>query len=131
MDDPSLDLDLAAATLQADNQDVRILLKVLVGQLGPALGDRISVERAGGLFKKSDEIKSVTISMGNDVFKAVVQGHGVGCTIGHSSGGIQIRSEQTGMDQWIKRLLGAVQQEAAHSQTARLALEQIVIGGGA
>ena len=35
------------------------------------------------------------------------------------------------MDDWLRRLLGALQAEAAHSQTARLALENIVIGGPA
>jgi hypothetical protein len=33
------------------------------------------------------------------------------------------------MDQWITRLLQALQAEAAHSDKARLALENIVIGG--
>ena len=38
------------------------------------------------------------------------------CTIGHSSGGIRIRSEQVGMDAWLTRLLTTLQAEAAHSE---------------
>ncbi len=50
------------------------------------------------------------------------------CSIGHSSGGIRIRSEQVGMDAWLTRLLTTLQSEAANSEQTRLALENIVIG---
>jgi hypothetical protein len=49
--------------------------------------------------------------------------------IGHSSGGIRIRSEAVDVDGWLARLLAALEAEAAHSQAVRLALETIVIGG--
>lgn len=127
--DDSFDLDLAAASLRADNSDVHILLKVLVDQLKDTLGERLRIERAGGRFRKSDAIKSVQITMGADHFEAVVDGTGLNCTVGHASGGIRIRSEQVDMETWMAKLLGALQTEAAHSQTARQALENIVIGG--
>ena len=127
--DDSFDLDMAAASLRADNSDVHILLKVLVDQLKDTLGDRLRIERAGGRFRKSDAIKSVQITMGSDHFEAVVDGTQLFCTIGHASGGIRIRSEQVDMEAWMAKLLGALQTEAAHSQTARQALENIVIGG--
>ena len=126
--DDSFDLDLAAASLRADNSDVHILLKVLVDQLKDTLGDRLRIERAGR-FRKSDAIKSVQITMGVDHFEAVVDGTRLNCTIGHASGGIRIRSEQVDLETWMAKLLGALQTEAAHSQTARQALENIVIGG--
>jgi len=125
----SFDLELAAAQLRADGADVRVLLKVLVDQLSDALGPRLHVDRAGGRFRKSDEIRSLTITMQDDQFDAVVDGSVLRCTIGHSSGGIRIRSEKVEMDAWLGRLLAALQQEADHSQAVRLALENIVIGG--
>jgi hypothetical protein len=67
--------------------------------------------------------------MGNDTFEAVIEGPVLRCSVGHSSGGIRIRSETVEMNEWIVRLLGALQSEAAHSESARLALEHIVIGG--
>ncbi len=123
------DLELATTSLLADTKDVGTLLNVLTKQLESALGERLKIERKGGLFRKSDEIKSVEAAIGNDVFRVELQGGGVGCTIGHASGGIRIRSEQVQMDQWLRRLLSSLQAEAAHSQTARQALENIVIGG--
>jgi hypothetical protein len=126
--DAAFDLSMAVSQLASNTTDLRIMLKLLVSQLADALGDRLVVERAGR-FRKADEIKSVRITLGGDTLEAVVEGASVRCSIGHSSGGIRIRSEQVGMDEWLTRLLATLQSEAAHSEQTRLALENIVIGG--
>ena len=124
----AFDLSMAVSQLASNSTDLRIMLKLLVSQLAEVLGDRITVERAGR-FRKSDDIKSVRIILGDDALEAVVEGASVRCSIGHSSGGIRIRSEQVDMAQWLTRLLTTLQSEAAHSEQTRVALEQIVIGG--
>jgi hypothetical protein len=126
--DASFDLNMAVAQLASNSTDLHLMLKLLVAQLSDALGDRIVVERAGR-FRKSDEIKSVRITLGDDTLEASVEGGTVRCTIGHSSGGIRIRSEKVGIDAWLTRLLSTLQAEAANSEQTRLALENIVIGG--
>jgi hypothetical protein len=126
-EDAAFDLSMAVSQLASNSTDLRIMLKLLVSQLSDALGTRISVERAGR-FRKSDEIKSVRITLGDDTLEAQVDGGTVRCTIGHSSGGIRIRSEQVGMDVWLTRLLTTLQAEAANSEQTRQALENIVIG---
>jgi hypothetical protein len=126
--DESFDLELAAASLRADGSDVHILVKVLVDQLSDALGPRLKVERAGR-FRKSDQIKSLKIAMGDDQFDAEVDGSTLKCTIGRTSGGIRIRSEKVDVDTWLNRLLTVLKAEAANSQAVRLALENMVIGG--
>lgn len=126
--DESFDLELAAASLRADGSDVHILVKVLVDQLADALGPRLKVERAGR-FRRSDEIKSLKIAMGDDQFDAEVDGSTLKCTIGRTSGGIRIRSEKVDVDTWLNRLLTVLKAEAANSQAVRLALENMVIGG--
>jgi hypothetical protein len=126
--DAAFDLSMAVSQLASNSTDLRVMLKLLMAQLSDALGDRITVERAGR-FRKSDEIKSVRIALGDDTLEATVEGGTVRCTIGHSSGGIRIRSEQVGMDAWLTRLLTTLQKEAAHSEQTRVALENIVIGG--
>jgi hypothetical protein len=127
-EDAAFDLSMAVSQLASNSTDLRIMLKLLVAQLSDALGGRITVERAGR-FRKSDEIKSVRISLGDDTLEAAVDGGTVRCTIGHSSGGIRIRSEQVGMDAWLTRLLSTLQAEAAQSEQTRQALENIMIGG--
>jgi hypothetical protein len=127
--DDSMDLELAAASLRADGSDVRILVKALADQLAEALGSRLEVQRSGGRFKKSDDIRSLRITLGDDQFDAEVDGSTLRCTIGHSSGGIRIRSEKVNADDWLARLLVVLKAEAAHSQAVRQALEGMVIGG--
>ena len=127
-EDSAFDLSFAVSQLASNSTDLRIMLKLLVAQLADVLGDRIVVERAGR-FRKSDEIKSVRITLGDDTLDAAIEGGSVRCTVGHSSGGIRIRNEQVGMDAWLTRLLSTLQTEAAHSDETRVALENIVIGG--
>ena len=128
-EDPAFDLSMAVSQLASNTTDARIMLKLLASQLADALGDRLEVERAGGRFRKSDEIKSVRVLLGDDTLEAVVEGASVRCSIGHSSGGIRIRSQQVGMGEWLTRLLSTLQAEAATSEKTRVALENIVIGG--
>ena len=122
------DLDVAISTLASNSSDSRLMLKLLIRQLSEVLGDRIAVEHAGGRFRKSDEIKTVQITLGDDTLRADVEGATVRCSVGHASGGIRIRSEQVGMDAWLTRLLTILHNEASHSEQTRLALENIVIG---
>jgi hypothetical protein len=124
----AFDLSMAVSSLKSNGTDSRIMLKLLVAQLSEVLGDRIRVERAGSRLRKSEEIKSVQIVLGDDTLRADVDGSTVRCSIGHASGGIRIRSQQVGMDAWLTRLLTILNSEAAHSEQTRLALENIVIG---
>lgn len=123
------DLDTAVASVRSNMTDVRILLRVLAGQLADAVGgERLTVERTGRL-RRSQDLQALEVTMGEDDFRAEVEGAGLRCSIGHRSGGIRIRSEPVTVDQWLKRLLTALQAEATHSERARQALERIVIGG--
>ena len=120
---------MAAASLRADGTDVPMMLKILADQLGDVLGKRLVVKRAGGRFRKSDEITSVQISLGNDDLRAEIAGPTVRCTVGHSSGGIRIRSAEVSMDEWIGHLVRGLETEAANSERVRLTLERLMIEG--
>jgi len=127
----SFDLAMAAAALRADSPDVHALLRALSTGLEDALGDRLRVQRGSGRFRRSDAVTSVQATLANDQFDATIEGSSLRCTIGHLSGGIRIRTEDVDMDAWIMRLLTALQAEAAHNESARRALEHIVLGGNA
>lgn len=128
--DDAFDLDLAAATLRANAGDVAILLRLLAEQLGDALGGRLTIERAGGLLRRPGGIRALTVAVGDDDLRAEVHDGALRCTVAHSSAGIRIRSEPVSPDEWLRRLLSALQAEAAHSDATRAALERIVTGGG-
>lgn len=125
--DQELDLDLLASLLRADGGDVRVLLRALVTRLSDALGDRLAVERAGR-FRKSEEIRQLSIQLGDEQFDATLDRGVVECSISRSSGGIRIRSSRVGIDEWLRRLLGALRDEAATTEATRVALESLVIG---
>ncbi|MGH9046748.1 MAG: hypothetical protein ACRDVW_05475, partial [Acidimicrobiales bacterium] len=82
-----------------------------------------------GFRRRTEEIKAMQVVLGDDVLRAEIDGGVVRCTVGHSSGGIRIRSEQVDMATWLTRLLSALKTEAAQSETTRAALENIMIGG--
>lgn len=128
--DGELDLDLLASSLRADDGDVAVLLRALVTRLSDALGARLEIERAGGRFRKSEEIRRLTIHLGDDQLDAVVNRGTLECTISRSSGGIRIRSTKVTLDEWLRRLLGALRDEASTTQATRVALESLLIGGG-
>ena len=104
--DASFDLSMAVSQLASNSTDLADHAEApwwpSSSEVARATGSRSS-GRAG--FRKSDEIKSVRITLGDDTLEAVVEGGSVRCSIGHSSGGIRIRSEQVGMDAWLTRLL--------------------------
>lgn len=121
------DLELATAALLSDTHDVQFLLQMLARQLTGSLGDRVKVERDGGLFRRRNEsVRSLRVAIGDDEYLATEKG----CAIGHDSGGIRIRTENVAMEAWLSRLLGALQEEAGHNQSARLALENLLLRGG-
>jgi hypothetical protein len=126
-----LDLDLLASSLRADDGDVRVLLRALVTRLSGALGERLQVERTGGRLRRTDEIRRVSVRLGDEQLDASVERGGLECTISRSSGGIRIRSTRVTVDEWLLRLLTALRDEAATTQATRLALESLVIGDGA
>ena len=128
MEDESYDLDLLASSLQADGGDVRLLLKALVTRLSGALGDRLTVQRAGGLLRRSGEIQKVSVQLGDDTLDASIEGGSLNCTVARSSGGIRIRSAKVTVDEWLRRLLAALRTEAETSSAARTALESIMLG---
>lgn len=125
-----LDLELATTALLADTRDLRNLLKLLARQLAGALGDRVEVQREGGLLRRSDEVRSLRVRIGDDQFVAEAAKQQVATTIGHDSGGIRIRTERVTPDQWLSRLLQELQKEAEVNQAARMAIESLVMGGG-
>ena len=127
--DEAFDFDMAAAySLQANTADVHMMLKLLVRQLADVLGKRLVFERAGGLLRRSDEVRSVELSLGDDVLRAEVDGASLRCTsvtVRAASASAANRSTWTNGSPAPR----ALQAEAAHSEPRAVALENIVIGG--
>jgi hypothetical protein len=132
--DPGLpdqpDMQIAVAAVLANNTDVRMMLRVLGTTLQASLGDRVEIKKASGglLHHKSDEVKAILVHLDQDDYEADIDGQSVHCQVGRSSGGIRIRSESLPVEEWLHRLLSALQQEAAGNQSAQQALQNIIVG---
>ena len=124
-----MDLELATTALLAREDDLPMLLKMLARQLQGSLPDQVTVEREGGLIRRSDAVRALEVAMGPDTYRAEVTRGQVNATIGHTSGGIRIRTEKVAMDDWLRRLLDSLRAEADRSQQVRHALEQLLYGG--
>lgn len=122
-----LDLDLLASSIRAEGGDVRTLVNALVTRLSSALGERMQVDRAGR-FRRGDEIQKISVQLGDDLLEATIERGALTCTASRSVGGIKIRTARVGTDEWLRKLLGALREEAATTQATRLALESLVIG---
>ncbi len=128
-EEDGFDVENAAAVLRANLSDVHVLLKALSEQLADALGPRFTAKRAGGRFRKSEELESVHVVFDAEQFDVEVTGANLRCSIGKVSGGIKIKTEQVDPATWINRLVGALHAEAMSSDATRLALERLIIGG--
>ncbi len=124
-----LDLQLATTAILADTHDVKALLEMLARQLSSTLGQKVTVEREGGLLRRAKEIKSLQVFLGSKTFSAEISKGNLVTSVGYDSAGIRIRTERTDMSTWLARLLGELQEAANTNQASRMALEAIVNGG--
>jgi len=78
----------------------------------------VELEREGGLFKKDHPIKKIVVRAGDDVFEAELRHGAVSCRHAHAVRGITLRSEETGFEQWLRALVGALASQAQSSAQA-------------
>ena len=121
-------LDLALSSLRAESGDIQLMFRLLIERLSEALGRRLRVERAGRL-RKDGPIRRVEIDLTNVSLVAELREGAPKFLIGRVSGGIRIRTDDTDIAGWLKVLLDSLNSESHHSETARQALETIIIGG--
>jgi hypothetical protein len=150
-DDQSLaDVNMAAASLHADNLEIQALLRELVSALGDVLGSRIQVDYSRGFFGKligdlpyinprSRTIRAVTLLVGVDEFRLHIDGRvhcridrvpgtgpsGAGAAAGAPAGSPAEGKELT-LPQWAGALLAALNEQAQINAESRQALESLV-----
>ena len=115
-DDAALDMSMAVSQLASNGTDLRIMLKLLVGQLAGVLGDRMTVDRAGR-FRKSEEIRSVRVVWATTRWRRRSRGHP--CAVPSATArAASASAANRWMDMWLTRLLSTLQSEAATSEQA-------------
>lgn len=123
---PAQDLDALAASLRADGSDIAVFFQVLGGKLLDAMPGAVEVEREGGLFKKEHPIRRIVVHAGDDLFEAEMKRGTIACRHAHAVRGITLRSEETGLDAWLRALVGVLASTAQSSAEASAALRSLV-----
>lgn len=123
---PDPDLDVLAASLRADASDIGVFFQVLGGKLFASMPGGVELERDGGLFKKDHPIKRIVVHAGDDLFEAELRHGAVNCRHAHAVRGITLRSEELGLEAWLRALLGALAGQAQSSAQATAALRSLV-----
>jgi len=121
--------DDAIAMIAANQGDNQILFRVVAQGLADAL-DAFCVRTYAGRFgRRAQQLESVGIDLGERAFTLSLERGRLAATISRTSGGIRISMEKVQVDEWLKGLRDELAVQAAHSETARLALERMVMEG--
>ncbi len=122
--------DMIAASIRADASDMETFFRVLVTKMADALGDRVTVKRAGGLLKRDRPVIGVEMDLttaGAGLVLAARREHsGVACTVARRVRGISLSTREVPMSEWIEELVAALADEAKRSQQTWSALHGLL-----
>ncbi|HLI60311.1 MAG TPA: hypothetical protein VKV21_11675 [Solirubrobacteraceae bacterium] len=122
----TLDVDLLAASLRADASDLGTYAEALAAKLGEALPGAVRVQRTrAGLFGPK-RVESIAVDTGSERFELRVRGGSVETLCARVSGGIVLKTEPVGTEEWLRRLSAALAGAADRSLTTRRALERLL-----
>lgn len=123
------DIDLLLASLRADASDGHAFLQALAVKLDGALPGQVKIDRHGGVFSHDKSVKRVEIDVGQERYSIAEEGHGaLRANKTRIVRGIALKTEDLGVDEWIRGLAGDLSELAQSSSNARQALERLLLG---
>ena len=123
----STDLDLLAASLRADASDVSAFVEGLAAKLEQAMPSHTQVERRRAGFRGPKRVQRIVLDGEDQRLELRVSGGSIETSCSRLSGGIVLKSEHIGMEDWIGTLSEVIAAEAQRSATTRQALERLLI----
>jgi len=123
-----LRMEMFAASLRADNTDVKAFLEALAVKLEGALPGLTTITRQGGMFAREHPVKEISVSLGEYQYR--IGRDRQGPLVGQRAKivrGIVLKTEQLAVDQWIDELSEGLVQLAGQSTQARSALERFLL----
>jgi hypothetical protein len=123
--------DLVAAQVRADACDTATFFKVLAFKLSDALGDRVKLERSGGLLKRDRPVTGIELDLtaageGTVLSARHERGGAVVCTVARRVRGIVLSTKQVSMPDWVEELVSALGDEAGRSEQTWKALHGLL-----
>lgn len=121
-------VELVAAALRANSEDVGAFFNALVTKLQSALPNgQVQREPIGkGLLHRQGTGERLTVDLGELVLVAEREQSKTTFLVRRVVRGVVLRSDPVGLDQWIQALAQALQQAATQSETTRQALEGLL-----
>ena len=127
IDRPAVDMDLLAASLRADTSDLTAFVESLATKLEETIPARVRVDRRrSGMFGPKT-VCGVTVDLGDRRLELRTERGGVVTRSARLSGGIVLKNEVLGTDEWLATLSEALAAEARRSETTRKALERLLM----
>ena len=127
--DPS-GFDMVAAQVRADAADTDTFFRVLVAKMHDALGDRVTVRRAGGLLKRDHPVTGISMDLthgGEGTLLTAERDRGdVTCKVVRRVRGIALSTKEVSMAEWIEQLVAALEEEAKRSEQTWRALHGLL-----
>jgi hypothetical protein len=124
------DLDLLAASLRADTEDLSVFVEALAAKLEGALPQRTRVSRRTlGLLDRRKQVRSIEVELGEERYVLVSDGGAPEARRATVVRGVVLKAEPLGLEEWIESLARAIAAEARTSERGRLALERLLGAG--
>ncbi|HEY1567310.1 MAG TPA: hypothetical protein VGF68_09840 [Solirubrobacteraceae bacterium] len=125
---PDLDIDLVTASLRADTSDLRAFVEALAVKLEAAMPGAVTVERRReGMFGPK-RVRRISVEASGQRLELRTDGASVQTRSARLSGGIVLKNEDMGTDDWLHTLGEALAEQARSSLTTRQALERLLNG---
>jgi ATP phosphoribosyltransferase regulatory subunit HisZ len=123
--------ELVAAQVRANAADTGTFFRVLASKLADALGDRVKLERSGGLFKRDRPVNGIELDLTDAGAGTVLSarrenGGAVACTVARRVRGIVLSTKQVSMREWVEELVSALGDEARRSEQTWKALHGLL-----
>ncbi|MGH2915055.1 MAG: hypothetical protein ACRDMX_08705 [Solirubrobacteraceae bacterium] len=121
------DIELLTAALRADASDVHSFVEALATKLEQALpaGAVVVERRRNGMFGPK-QVARIALDAGGMALELRAGGGAVETYCSRTSGGIVLKRERVGTDDWLRALSEALAAQAQQSTETRQALERLL-----
>jgi hypothetical protein len=122
------DLDLVAASLRADADDLDAFVEALAVKLEGALPDQVQVERRGGLLGGNKRVRRIEVTLGEQRYEIEPERGRVTCRRRSVVRGIALKTQELDLDACIAALSKDLVEESERSERGREALARLLEG---
>lgn len=127
-DGDGLELDLLAASLRSDGEDLGTFIESLAVKLEQALPRLVRVQRARRGLRGPKLVRTIAVEAGDERLELTRDASdAVTARRARVSGGIVLKTEEMDIDGWTAALTRMLEAEAARSDQTRQALSRLLL----